>query len=311
MNPPIEHSALSIAVIGIINHDTIQMANGEELQDLGGILYNVAVLANVADAGTTIYPVSRIGRDCWDRMLHLLRPYPNVDTRGIVIAPEGTSRNSIRYDASMEKVERLTNHIAPIPFTQVEPFVGYDALLINFIIGDDVSLDTLRAVRARSTGLLYLDVHNLCLGIDADGYRFHHRPDDWREWLSVVDIVQMNEVEACLLAGRPIHTDDEFAGIGREVLAAGPAIVIVTRGRQGSVTVSRRAGADTVFVCPPEPVDRVVDTTGCGDAFAAGFLTEYLKMNDPVAASRLANWTAGVNCTLAGLKEVGRFRNHR
>lgn len=300
------HSSLSIVVIGIINHDTILMANGQELQDLGGILYNVAVLANVVDAQTTISPVSRIGEDCHDVMLRLLQPYPNVDVRGIAIAPEGTSRNSIRYDAAMEKVEQLTNHIAPIPFSQIEPFLGCDALLVNFIIGDDISLDVLRAVRAQSAGLVYLDLHNLCLGIDEQGYRYPCKPDNWREWLSLVDIVQMNEVEARLLVGRPMQTEDDVVAVGREVLAAGPSVFIATRGRQGSVTVYRRAGSDAVFVCPPEPVDRVVDTTGCGDAFAAGFLTEYLKTGDPVNASRLANWTAGVNCTLAGLAEIKR-----
>jgi adenosine kinase len=299
---------MRIAIIGAINHDTIRMSGGQTLQDLGGILYNTVVLANIADESAVIYPVSRIGADCYEMMQGILRPYPNVDACGVVIAPEGTSRNTIRYDASMEKVERLTNRIRPIPFAQIEPFLDSDAFLVNFITGDDVSRETFQEVRRRSKGLIYLDVHNLCLGIDAQGFRFRRPPEQWDAWMRLVDVVQMNEVEACMLSGKTMEREEEFIAIGRVILDLGPAVFIATRGRLGSVTVYRTSGGHAVFVCPPEPVERVVDTTGCGDAFAAGFLADYLTTRDPVGATRLAVWTAGVNCTLAGLSEAGRFR---
>jgi hypothetical protein len=148
---------MRIAIIGIINHDTIAMANGQELQDLGGILYNTAVLANMVDEQTSLFPVTRIGEDCYDMMTNILASYPNVDLCGVAIAPEGTSCNTIRYDASMEKVERLTNHIGSIPFDQIEPFLNHDAILINFIIGDDISRETMRGyapgLRVSSTSM--------------------------------------------------------------------------------------------------------------------------------------------------------------
>ncbi|MDP7235524.1 MAG: carbohydrate kinase family protein [Candidatus Latescibacteria bacterium] len=299
---------MRIAIIGIINHDTIAMANGQELQDLGGILYNTAVLANIVDEQTSLFPVTRIGEDCYDMMTNILASYPNVDLSGVVIAPEGTSRNTIRYDASMEKVERLTNRIGSIPFDQIEPFLNHDAFLINFIIGDDISRETMRKICARSQGIIYLDVHNLCLGIDEQGYRFHIAQDRWQEWMEWVDVVQMNEVEASLLADGDIETDQDFIAFGKMILGMGPSIYIATRGRLGSVTVYRDADEIKTFISAPEPVEEVVDTTGCGDAFAAGFLTDYLITRNPVSATRLASWTAGVNCTLAGLSEVERFR---
>ncbi|MEE2710838.1 MAG: carbohydrate kinase family protein [Gemmatimonadota bacterium] len=302
---------MKIAIIGIINHDTITMANGQELQDLGGILYNTAVLANLVEDTASILPISKIGADCRDMMRRIIDPYDNVDSNGIVTAAEGTSRNTIRYDENMEKVEQLTNHIAPIPFAQIEPYLDSDAFLINFITGDDISQEVLREIRSRSLGLVYLDVHNLCLGIDDEGYRFHRPPEQWEEWMRLVDVVQMNEVEARLLAGKDMETDDAFVEIGNDILGMGPSIFIATRGRLGSVTVYNVSGTRRSLVCPPDPVDQVIDTTGCGDAFAAGFLTDYLVTRDPISATRLASWTAGVNCTLAGLSEVDRFRERR
>ncbi|MDE0003678.1 MAG: hypothetical protein OXQ29_13385, partial [Rhodospirillaceae bacterium] len=127
---------MRIGIIGLINHDTIFMAGGRRIQDLGGILYNTTVMADLVDEGDGLYPISQIGADCYDAMRAMLDPRPAVNTGGIVLSPRGTSRNQIRYDEAMEKVEQLTNHIDPIPFEQIEPFLDLDALLVNFIVGD-------------------------------------------------------------------------------------------------------------------------------------------------------------------------------
>ena len=156
-----------------------------------------------------------------------------------------------------------------------------------------------------------MDVHNLCLGIDDHGYRYHRRPENWTDWMRQVDVVQMNEIEARLLSDEPLEHDSDFVALGRRVLALGPKVFIATRGRDGSVTVYQDSRGTGVLVTQPEPVAEIVDTTGCGDAFAAGFLTDYLVSGDAVSATRLGSWAAGVNCTLAGLREVGRFRELR
>lgn len=298
---------MRIGIIGLINHDTIALAGGREHRDLGGILYNTIVLADLVGEGDRLYPVSRIGADCHEEMRAVLGPRSAVDTSGIALAPEGTSRNHIRYDASMEKVERLTNHIGPISLEQIEPYLDLDALLVNFIVGDDVSLETMRAVRDRASGLLYLDVHNLCLGIDAEGYRLRRAPEDWQRWIEMFDVVQMNEVEACLLAGGKLEEAGDFIAFGESILSLGPSVFIATRGDLGSVTVYREDNEASAIVTPPEAPAEMVDTTGCGDAFAAGFLVGYLRGRDPAAATRLATRVATLNCTMAGMPEAGRF----
>jgi len=76
-----------------------------------------------------------------------------------------------------------------------------------------------------------------------------------------VDLVFGNEDELRLLYG----------GTGEEALAAAEArcpLVAMTRGPEGCVVA---AGGERVAV-PAVPVASVVDTTGAGDLFAAGFL---------------------------------------
>lgn len=327
---------MRVGIIGLINHDTIFMAGGRRIQDLGGILYNTTVMADLVHEGDGLYPISRIGADCYDAMRAILDPRPAVSNHGVRVSRSGTSRNRIRYDEDMEKVEQLTNHIGPIPFEQIEPFLDLDALLVNFIVGDDISLETMAAVRERATGLLYLDVHNLCLGIDAEGYRRRRAPEDWHRWIEMFDVVQMNEVEARLLAGVAVAGDQagemadrsggqggqggqgglleaegDFVAFGRSVTALGPSVCVITRGPLGPVTVYRTDRETTAIAVPSEPAREVVDTTGCGDAFAAGFVVEYAATKDPVGATRLANRVASVNCTVAGLPETGTFSDLR
>ena len=327
---------MRVGIIGLINHDTIFMAGGRQIQDLGGILYNTTVMADLLGEGDGLYPISRIGAECNGAMRAILDPRPAVSTRGISLSPSGTSRNRIRYDENMEKVEQLTNHVGPIPLEQIEPFLDLDALLVNFIVGDDISLKTMETIRVSASGLLYLDVHNLCLGKDAEGYRRRRAPTDWRRWIEMFDVVQMNEVEARLLAGAGneaapggtgglrgrldaapggsgglLETEDDFIAFGRSITTLGPSVCTVTRGALGPVTVYREDNSVKSVVIPSVPVAEMVDTTGCGDAFAAGFVTEYLASKDPARATRLANRVASVNCTVAGLPERGTFDDVR
>jgi fructoselysine 6-kinase len=64
--------------------------------------------------------------------------------------------------------------------------------------------------------------------------------------------------------------DERIDGLERLARRSG-RLFVVTLGADGSLAL----GEDERTACPALPVERVVDTTGAGDAFAAGFLREY------------------------------------
>lgn len=77
-----------------------------------------------------------------------------------------------------------------------------------------------------------------------------------------VDILFANEVEICSL-----YQVADFDSAARAIAGKLP-IAVITRSEKGAVVL---AGGQAIEV-PAEPVARIVDTTGAGDLFAAGFL---------------------------------------
>jgi fructoselysine 6-kinase len=75
-------------------------------------------------------------------------------------------------------------------------------------------------------------------------------------------------------------------------------LFIVTLGTEGSVAL----GAGDRILCPAVPVEKVVDTTGAGDTFAAAFLSEYLVSRD--VARSLAR---GAEEAAKTIQRVGAF----
>ena len=80
-----------------------------------------------------------------------------------------------------------------------------------------------------------------------------------------IDILFANQPEIEMLAGVP-HLDSAVEAVRGKV-----ETLVVTRGEEGALATRGQYLAHV----PAEPVGEVVDTTGAGDLFAAGFLAGY------------------------------------
>jgi sugar/nucleoside kinase (ribokinase family) len=107
-----------------------------------------------------------------------------------------------------------------------------------------------------------------------------------REFLDLliddVDILLGNEEEITMLFGASSY--------GKAIEAAEETglLVVMTRGAQGAVVLTAQ-GPEAI---PAAPVDRVVDTTGAGDLFAAGFLFGLTHSMGPVESTTLGGLCA-------------------
>jgi sugar/nucleoside kinase (ribokinase family) len=95
--------------------------------------------------------------------------------------------------------------------------------------------------------------------------------------LEQVDLLFANEQEACGMAGV------EDAAAAARALGRRVPTVAVTRGPLGSVV----ATGDEVVSVPATAVVRLVDTTGAGDSYAAGFLYGVIRDLGPERCARL------------------------
>jgi len=97
------------------------------------------------------------------------------------------------------------------------------------------------------------------------------------------DIVFANEAELLSL----YETDDFDTAL--KALQADCAVAAVTRSEKGSVVI----GEGAPVVVPAEPVSDVVDTTGAGDQYAAGFLFGIARGLPLATCARLGHIAAG------------------
>lgn len=101
----------------------------------------------------------------------------------------------------------------------------------------------------------------------SDSFCVMRHRDAFLHLLRSVDILFANEGELCSL----FETEDFDAAV--ELCRGQVPLAAVTRGAKGAVVIS---AFDTVEVAAA-PVARIVDTTGAGDLFAAGFLYGFTR----------------------------------
>ncbi len=98
----------------------------------------------------------------------------------------------------------------------------------------------------------------------SDSFVIARHGDDFRALIEdgLIDILFANEAELAALTGQA------QLEAGCDALSGKVPLLVVTRSEKGAVACFEGA----THRCAAEPVEKVVDTTGAGDLFAAGFL---------------------------------------
>ena len=110
----------------------------------------------------------------------------------------------------------------------------------------------------------------------SDAFVIERHRDDFHALLTDghIDILFANETEIRAL----VQTDDVEAAIA--AIAPKVATLVVTRSEKGAIAIHDGVRHEVAAA----PVAQVIDTTGAGDLFAAGFLTGHVNGLDPARA---------------------------
>jgi len=307
-------------VIGEPCVDLIHKANGEVIHSYGGILYSTIALAVLSAKTDEIYPVMNLGEDEYGGIVEELKKHPNIRIEGINKINYPTRKVNLYYNNyNSGKSARIEHSTAPtytIAFDWIEKFIpGTDAILVNMISGVDITLETLQKIRANFGGFMHIDIHNIVMKTNEDGSRVHTNIEDWIQWCINTDTIQMNEFEIASLSK---VKKNEYE-IVEEILsnpASHTKYVIVTRGVNGVTGFTRKEKSfgnekffdlDKINIASAENPN-FLDSTGCGDVFAASFTREFSVNKDFKKGIHFANRVASYNTSLEGIENLYKLK---
>ncbi len=190
------------------------------------------------------------------------------------------SRNTVFFENiygenQNERKQRVLAKADPFTIQQLE-HVDAKVFHLGSLLADDFPTEVVE----------YLS-HKGRVSIDVQGYLREVRdekvyPIDWKEKLKVLKhtyYLKVNETEMETITG--LKDAHEAAKL---IHAWGVTEVIITLGSEGSLVYVD----DKFYEIPAYPPHEVVDATGCGDTYSAGYLYKRLQGATPTEAGKFA-----------------------
>lgn len=311
---------MNYLVIGEPCVDVISTADGKTVHSYGGILYSIISMAILSRDRDTIIPIMNLGQDEFENVLKIFSKYPKIKTYGVNKVKHPTRKVFLYYNLynsdKKARVEKSSEPTYTLDYLQCENFLNMaDAILVNMISGTDISLDSLKTIRKNFKKYIHIDIHNIVMETKDDGSRVHTNVDDWYEWCTNADTVQMNEFEIATLSREKLKAHK----IAEEILFNKNHEVkglIVTKGKDGVTGYTKKkkfyAGEEFYDIehheFPSIENPHFVDSTGCGDIFASAFTLDYSVNNDFEKSLHYANRMASLNASLEGIDELYKLK---
>lgn len=248
----------------------------------GGNVSNVGI--DLAKLGFRVGAITRVGNDSIGRFV--LQHYKTfgIDTEGVIIdAKAQTSATMVNVDEDGERTFlhtrgcmsnfRATDILGRLPLLSKAQILamGYLGLLPE----TEKDFGQLFSVLKAKTSLRIVLDTAASPRVTTKGLR---------SFMPYVDYFIPSYEEAVLITGK--KSPEAIVNVLRQ--AGAPHVVGVKLGAQGCFLA---AGSRSAYV-KVRPVKKVIDATGAGDAFIAGFIAATLRNLDPFDAARVANAVA-------------------
>lgn len=248
---------MSILVVGSVAFDTVSTPFGEVKEALGGSATHFSVSASFF---SPVRLVAVVGEDFTHEHRKPLVDR-KVDIGGLTTAKGRTFRWSGAYGDDLNTARTLDTQLNVFADFRPEiPEAWRDTPLL-FLANIDPELQWDVLEQARGAKLVAADTMN---------YWIDGKPDALKRLLGRVDILLINDGEIRQLTG-----EKNLVRAVTAVRRIGPQTVVVKRGEHGVLVFE----GTNAFALPAFPLERVMDPTGAGDAFAGGFLG-YLASRD-------------------------------
>ena len=241
---------MSLVIVGSLAFDTIETPWGRRERIVGG---SGTYCSLAASFFTKPKIVGVVGRDFPAAVLKLFRAR-GVDTEGLEIRPGKTFHWEGRYGYDPNQRETIRTDINVYEGYRPQLPATYRKADIVFLANIDPDLQDDILAQVQKPELVAMDTMNLWI---------RSKPESIWRVLKKVDILFANDEEIRMLTREP-----NLIKAGKNILAAGPRLVVTKKGEHGALVFGRKF----VFGVLAHPCEDVVDPTGAGDSFAGGFL---------------------------------------
>jgi sugar/nucleoside kinase (ribokinase family) len=285
---------VSLLVTGSIGIDTVTTPYGTREDCLGGssIYFSMA-----ASFFAPVRLLGVVGEDCPFDLAQVFGGR-DVDLTGLEAREHSkTFRWQGTYSDNMD--ERTTDHLELNVLAEAPPTVPAEYRDSEFVF----LANTAPALQIQLLGQIEKPVF---VAADTMDCWIEGHLDDLKDLLRRVDALIINEEEATLLAA-----ENNLIKAADAVLQMGPAVVIIKKGKSGSLLCK---GSDGKFLLPAFPAAEVKDPTGAGDSFAGGLMgylaqnekTDFDSLKTAVAYGTVVASFAIADFSMAGLTSISK-----
>jgi sugar/nucleoside kinase (ribokinase family) len=234
----------------------------------------------LACLGATVGIVTKIGEDFPPQLMSVFRDV-GVNTAGVRVGGVST-RNELLYGMDGRKTLRFLSRAPSIGFADFPEQFLRAKIIYLCPMDHEVSFEEIRRL-SRTGGTMMVDLGGFGGATSAE-HPVVKDGEELRSLCSYFHIVKGSiEDLGHILGAAP---GDEEA-VADRILGFGARVVVITLGARGAFVRTKGGGARL----PPYIVQQadVVDQTGAGDCFSAGFLFEYGRSQDAFSAALYGN----------------------
>jgi ribokinase len=283
--------AVHFVTIGHVLCETIIYADG---QRKGPLLGSPAAYASAVAArlGVETGIVTKVGPDAPSGLLQPLRD-AGVDFEGADFSSSITTTNHLVYAPDGAKELKYIRQAGRIGFADLPQ--SYHRAGVFHVCPLDYEVSPSTIARIASLGGI--------VGLDLGGFGGAHVNKTTneqkklplpalRDLIGSCTVAKASDEDARLLFPDGSYSEQEVA---RQFVSWGARVGIVTLGPRGSLVVTERQQHHVAAI-----TGEVVDVTGGGDSYIAGFLVEYLRTGDPGQAALFGTAVASLVISRTG-----------
>lgn len=269
-----------IVVMGHILNEKIIFPDKEIFPVLGSpVAYSSVCMASL---GVKIGIVSKVGKDFPKDLLKVFNQL-EIDQDGIAIG-ENSTNNELVYDKQGKKTLKFITKSEDIFFRDI-PESYLDAKIFYICPMDyEIDIKTIKKIyNLKKTMAVDIGGYG---GGTSDTYPKEKSGYEIKELCPFFDIVKGSIEDYYHIFGADADDEQE---ISKKIIQWGAKISLITLGKKGSFVKTKNK--EYYIPAFSTPSNEIIDRTGAGDCYSAGFLTYFLHNRDPYTSAVYASAT--------------------